>query len=314
MKHFITLTPQYLRLNDLAGLVSETITVALPCSEALGAVGAADLQALDARNRAFLMRLSLNRASLLTPQIAEKDRACGALFAEVARTSSAAARSSLPATAEAGAVLALLLHPFRGACRRPIMTQMTQIRNLATDYAADPHAAAAATALGLASRFEALFTENAALHTLYEARRAELAEVEDGPSASALKDGVVAAYNNFCATLDLTLEALPSETLRVLCTEMNDIRRKYVARRAISLTDASISTEPVPELPATGKPLTPIPRVFRRTATGLVELVFAVDFDVTYHNNINPGTARLLIHGKGKYTGTYVATFNIKKK
>jgi hypothetical protein len=300
-------------LDDLAGLVSETVTVALPCSEALGPVGAADLQTLDARNREFHTRLNLSRASLLTPQITEKDRACGALFAEIARTARTAAQSSTPATAEAGAVLVRLLHPFRGVCRRPIMTQIAELEDLAKLYAADPRATAAATALGLASRFEALFTENAALHTLYDARLVEMAELKNGPSASALKGGVVAAYNRLCVTLDATLAALPSEALQVLCNEVNDIRRKYILWRPTSLDDARTSTAPIDELPATGKPLTPIPRVFRRTAKGLVELVFAVDFDVTYHNNINPGEAHVIIHGKGKYTGTYTTSFHIKK-
>jgi hypothetical protein len=44
-----------------------------------------------------------------------------------------------------------------------------------------------------------------------------------------------------------------------------------------------------------------------------VELTFAKDFDVTYRNNIEVGEAKLSVHGKGKYTGSYNTTFHIKR-
>jgi hypothetical protein len=43
----------------------------------------------------------------------------------------------------------------------------------------------------------------------------------------------------------------------------------------------------------------------------IVEPVFSVDFTVAYQNNVNPGTARLVITGIGKYVGEIDTTFNI---
>jgi hypothetical protein len=39
--------------------------------------------------------------------------------------------------------------------------------------------------------------------------------------------------------------------------------------------------------------------------------VFSEDFTVAYKNNIEPGTATLLIKGIGKYAGEITTTFNI---
>jgi hypothetical protein len=73
---------------------------------------------------------------------------------------------------------------------------------------------------------------------------------------------------------------------------------------------------PVEVQPCTGKPVNVIPSVkVRRTekdgTVTVVELVFSRDFTVGYRNNVDPGTATLLIDGTGKYAGRIVTTFNI---
>jgi hypothetical protein len=37
------------------------------------------------------------------------------------------------------------------------------------------------------------------------------------------------------------------------------------------------------------------------------------DFDVSYKNNTNVGTAEVIIHGKGAYKGQFTVTFNIAR-
>jgi hypothetical protein len=82
----------------------------------------------------------------------------------------------------------------------------------------------------------------------------------------------------------------------------------------IDITDAQI--DPIPVQPYTGKPVNVIPvvKVRKEEKEGkvtMVELVFSKDFTVRYRNNINPGTASILITGKGKYTGEIVMRFHI---
>jgi hypothetical protein len=71
--------------------------------------------------------------------------------------------------------------------------------------------------------------------------------------------------------------------------------------------------------PYTGRPVTVIPEVaLRKTAVDstqtLVELVFSQDFTVSYRNNIEPGTATLIIEGINHYRGEVITTFSILRE
>jgi hypothetical protein len=310
MHKFITLKVGNLRLDNLAGLVVETIDLATPQTAALGAVGAAKLQALTAASDKFVAPLNKSRASLLTPQIREKDQLCGKQLAEIKRLAKVAQQSSVEATAAAGTKMVDLLKPFWNISKEPLMSQTTQIDLLAERYAADPEAVAAATTLGLAPFLQNLFAANAALLALYNERLDEMAAAK-GPSASSLKRAVVMAYDAFCAVVEMTLPALPSDALQLLFNEMNDIRRKYVSRLPAPLNGAHTSVAPIDPQPCTGRAVTPLPRVFYKTNKETRELTFARDFTVTYRNNVKVGEAKLLVHGKGKYSGTCTITFHI---
>jgi hypothetical protein len=41
------------------------------------------------------------------------------------------------------------------------------------------------------------------------------------------------------------------------------------------------------------------------------ELVFTKDYELSYHDNGRPGTAAVIIHGKGAFKGTKTVSFNI---
>jgi hypothetical protein len=65
----------------------------------------------------------------------------------------------------------------------------------------------------------------------------------------------------------------------------------------------------------TGSAVTPIPRVFfGAEGEKAVELQFSVDFFVTYRDNTKVGEAKVLVHGKGKYCGSYASTFHIERE
>jgi hypothetical protein len=82
---------------------------------------------------------------------------------------------------------------------------------------------------------------------------------------------------------------------------------------SVRFTDANIYVAPIDIQQYTGKAITPIPQVFLKTENSeTVELRFTVDFYVTYQHNIKAGEAKLIVHGKGKYTGKYISVFHIK--
>ena len=62
----------------------------------------------------------------------------------------------------------------------------------------------------------------------------------------------------------------------------------------------------------TGKAVTPIPDAYyREEGREAINLVFAKDFSVTYKNNVNAGTAYVILHGKGAYKGRKKVSFNL---
>jgi hypothetical protein len=313
MEKFIALSASRLRLDDLEGLCSETVAIASQQSgSTLGTLGTAKLQTLSLVNDRFAKRLHQQRASTLTPQIDEKEHLRDGLFSEIKRESKAGEQSSLPATAAAGGKMVVFLKPFWNIDREPIMSQSAQIKIINTRYNADSSLQQAAATLGINSQMQSLFSTNNTLESLYNQRLAEMGTIEL-PSATSMKSEVVAAYDEFCETIEITYSVQSSVTaLQVLFNEMNSIRRKYAARLPVPLDGEHTSVAPVDDQIYTGRHLTPLPRVFYRTDDGkLIELVFSQDYTVTYRNNVEVGEAHLIVHGKGKYSGSYVTTFHI---
>jgi hypothetical protein len=79
----------------------------------------------------------------------------------------------------------------------------------------------------------------------------------------------------------------------------------HVVRKDIKHADA----EPIATQTFTGKRICPIPRLFDEGK----ELNFSIDFTVTYSDNIEPGTAHIIVHGKSAYKGKCDITFNIAR-
>jgi hypothetical protein len=98
----------------------------------------------------------------------------------------------------------------------------------------------------------------------------------------------------------------------------NHLRERYGRLHTrIDVSDAEI--DDIGRQLYTGKPVNVIPivKLAQEEKDGLVtivELAFSKDFTVGYKNNVDPGTATLIITGIGKYTGEIVTTFNIAEK
>ncbi|MDR0412645.1 MAG: DUF6261 family protein, partial [Dysgonamonadaceae bacterium] len=66
----------------------------------------------------------------------------------------------------------------------------------------------------------------------------------------------------------------------------------------------------IPDQVYEGEPVVVLPEVFVEKK----KLVFSVDFDLAYRNNNRPGTATIILHGKGAYKGKAQMSFNIRDK
>ncbi|MDR3267676.1 MAG: DUF6261 family protein, partial [Tannerella sp.] len=182
------------------------------------------------------------------------------------------------------------------------------IRDLRTSYAVP------VMTLGLGAWIDELDKAHVEFENLFVQRNAERAAKPDASSRSARK----AVDNVFCQMTEIiNASAVLDKTGAFVdfIAQLNGELKYAVehtphhARHDV----AHVTVADIPTQPRTGKPVVVIPTVFF-TVPGkpAVELVFTKDFTVTYRDNIEPGTATLVIHGKGAYKGTREITFQIK--
>jgi hypothetical protein len=123
-------------------------------------------------------------------------------------------------------------------------------------------------------------------------------------------------FNAIITVLGTTSLATFITAFNTLVNHYNNIVREHYGRlhARIDITPAVIAF--IPEQPCTGKPVFVIPEltltVERDGKQTVLHPEFSVDFTVAYKNNIDPGTATLIITGIGKFVGEIVTTFNIK--
>jgi hypothetical protein len=182
------------------------------------------------------------------------------------------------------------------------------IRDLRTTYAAPVET------LGLGPWIDELESAEAEFESLFVQRNAERAARPDTAVKPARKavDNVfyqMAEIINASAVLDKT------DSFVDFIAQLNG-ELKYAAEHTPHHARhdvAHVTVADIPAQPHTGKPVVVIPTVFFTVpGKSAVELVFAKDFTVTYKDNVEPGTATLIIHGKGAYKGTKTVTFNIE--
>jgi hypothetical protein len=314
MKKFNTLNPNKLAIVDLAGLSNETIIAGNLAGPALGALGMAALNALINADSAFRANLITSKSSPLTKQIQEFDKSRDESFLEIRRAVSAAVKSSIPTNVEAGQKLEIFLNPYHKLEKEPILSETSTLNYLQIQFNSDPMLHNAAATLQLTTVFANLFSANEQVSLLWNQRAHEDAQ-KGGPSPSSLRNDLEKCYHNFCDVVIQSLNLQPSVLLEDLFSVMNEIRIKYAKSLPVKLTDANTSVDAIPTQKYTGQAITPIPRVFVKTEDNeFNELRFTVDFFVTYRNNTEVGEAKIIIHGKSKYSGSYTSTFHIERE
>ncbi|MDR0728691.1 MAG: DUF6261 family protein, partial [Prevotellaceae bacterium] len=194
--------------------------------------------------------------------------------------------------------------------REPLASQSAQLEELFSRIGARQDLQDAMATLDLSGVWTTLVTADTTFNTLYDQRLEEQASAA-APSATSIKDTVVKDYDDLCTTVEQTISTLPSPALELLFGQMDLLRKKYAARHPSKLDPSVTTVEPIPAQAYTGRPVTPLPRVFFKTGEQTIELHFAQDFTVTYNNNVEIGEATLIIHGKGQYSGQRITTFYI---
>jgi hypothetical protein len=313
MVKFHSLHVHYLSIVDLAGLSSETIIAGNAAGEALGVLGKVALAELVAADSAFRAKLITAKGSTLTKQIHDLDRQRDTDMQEIWRTANAAAKGSNAGRAEAGRTLTVFLKPYHDTPNEALMSETSTLQYMHEQYNGSQPLQDAASTLVLDTVFVSLFTANEQLSDLWNERADEDAG-KSGPSPSSLRSNLERCYSGFCDVVVQSIRLQPSSALDHLFSVMNEIRIKYHHSLPVKLTGANTSVDAIPAQPYTGEAVTPVPRVLLKSGDGTFsELRFTVDYYVTYRHNVDVGEAKILIHGKGHYTGLYTSTFHIEQ-
>jgi hypothetical protein len=313
MYKFNPLNVGKLSITDLGGLSIETIEAGKKAAPQLGELGIKALDVLIDADTAFRNRLILVKGSPITAQIKNADDRRDNGVSETWRMANAAAKSSIEANANAGKILVTFLQPYHNVQKAPLMSETSTINFMKEKYLADQDVQNAAATLQLDTVFTTIFTANDEVFNLWDLRVDEDAD-KIGLPPSRLRINLEKAYRKFSDVTLQTLDLSPSPQMERLFVAMNEIRIKYTNPSPARITEDNTSIMPIGIQKYTGSAITPIPTVLLKTEDGnFKELQFSVDFYITYRNNVNIGEAKLIIHGKGKYKGSYTSSFFIEK-
>jgi hypothetical protein len=134
-----------------------------------------------------------------------------------------------------------------------------------------------------------------------------LKAITDRVVAEIIINGMLQPFDDFIREFNITTE------------HYNTLVHEHYGRLHARTDIAGALIENIKPEHYTGKPIYVIPSlvltITEKDGTKKhSSLVFSVDFTVAYQNNVNPGTATLIITGMGKYAGEIITTFNIVDK
>ncbi|MDR1335977.1 MAG: DUF6261 family protein [Tannerella sp.] len=260
------------------------------------------------------------RKSDLTRLIAAADRRIDHAVVAMNQIIVAALHHFNQATLEAAQSLQNRFEAFGKITRKSYEEEILDINLLLTDLSSTQYADKV-TLLGLSGWITELNEAKADFEYLFKQRNAEaslkpLGNIKDVRREAdtlyhRMIDRIEAAATMDPAMPPVTYDAFIAE-LNTSIAYFNDHSHRH-ARKDISVSDKCV-IEPVDVQLYTGKAITPLPAAhYREEGKPTVELVFARDFFVTYKNNVEVGTADLILHGKNAYKGQKRTTFNISR-
>jgi len=190
--------------------------------------------------------------------------------------------------------------------------------NLLIENLNSPEYSEKVVTVGLSAWLVELQNAASSFEMLFEQRNVERSKLPEGSVKQVRKD-IETIYHTMIDSFNATAIVNNNATLDAFIAELNteiiyfNEHTNMSAKKNLAAVDACF-VEPIDIQTATGKPIVVIPSVFfREEGKPTVELIFSKHFTVTYKNNIEVGTANIIIHGKGAYKGQKIITFNIEK-
>jgi hypothetical protein len=193
--------------------------------------------------------------------------------------------------------------------------------NMIIEKLRSPQYADKAELIGLTPWVAELADASAVFDVLIQERMAESANKPKGRLRDVRKDteavyAKIIDYINAAAIIGSNPAVFDDFIDRVNTNISYTHEQHYRGSRKDIGAAGALTVEMIPPQPFTGNPITVVPSVNYRHATAegdtLTPLFLGQDFTVVFRNNTSPGTAAIIISGKGKYSGKKIVTFTIK--
>jgi hypothetical protein len=235
--NYVSFSPVYVNHLTISGLFSlnkSTIELAKPLVPNLGSIPTAALAELELAQQNLGSGMNRAQKSGLSDDVKGLDKERDAFIAEIFRVTGSYLRSSDDAKKSAASVMHLFLVPYKGVAAQPVNFETGTVADMVVKYRARPDLIAAAQTLGIDNLFDKLDLKNMGLNAIYQDRTTEYAERD--VAASEFKPAAVAAYIQFCTSIEQVFNFAPNDINTALFNKMDEYRKKYHALETIKDT------------------------------------------------------------------------------
>jgi hypothetical protein len=272
----------------------------------------------EAFNELLLGELNLLDAlqgSELSKVIAEADKLVDRYVVGINSAVDAAVHHYDPQVVEAGKSIAIRLKTFGNIESKPYEEESAAVKALINEFRNEY--AAKAELVGLTPRIDKLDAAEAEFDAVFKLRNTQSAGKPEGMNLKELNRQIIPVYRRMIGRLNAALVLNSTPALVEFTNELNrqiDYANEHGDHRTTKTNIENIIVKPIEPQVETRKPVTYMPELSIEIDGKTVELVFSVDYTLTYRNNSLPGVAEIVISGKGRFRGKKAVTFIIVKK
>ena len=247
------------------------------------------------------------RKSEFTAKIAESDSLRDRILVGFSTAVKAFLHHFDPARVEAARAIEYRLKSFRGEIeKKPYEEEAAAIKILLADL--KTKYSAQVTLLSLGDWIYELGVIQDDFNSLFSLRNAEQAN-KPREKLRDLRKQIDVAYRDIVGRIDAFTLLNGNQVCAVFISHLNNevnYFNEHIHHRAPKDIDRAFVAA-IPGQVYGNEPVTVFPYVF----DGRKKLVFSVDYELSYRDNDRPGTASVIISGKGAYKGKKTVSFNI---
>jgi hypothetical protein len=214
-----------LTINGIYALNKSTIELARPILFEIGPIPTAALNYLESMNQNLVTSMNKSQKSSFTDDMKALDKDRDLDIAEIKRVISSFLKSSNPDKKQASSTLQLFLAPYWNIASIAQDIETGVVDEMLTKYKSRPELMEAAQLLDISFLFVSLGNKNLAFDTKFKSRNTEYSERTD--AASNVKPAAVAAYIQFCTSIEQAVNFTPTPTIIALFNKMDELRKKY---------------------------------------------------------------------------------------